>query len=447
MRQWTALCCSRARRLFLAALMTAGLLTATFTAGPAARAQSSSSVDNPAVARLMADWGVSREEATARIARQLPIEDMAAALAKTFPNSYAGTWIDQVHGGRIEVASTTGHITVGYPQRFGLTGLVDERRVARSSAELQAISGAIAKQINVLNATGKYATSYIDPARNVVVLKVPPGLSPTGQQVLHRLVTSYGAGLSVVPGHLEAHTTACNAWACPPPLRGGVEIDILHSSSTYTICSSGFMGYVTSSGAKRLITAGHCYQSYSTQVYQANPTGTTNQPFWHLIGNESAHHFGGNVDGMTVTISDSSFWRPTYGWVYQHAFGCCSVPRNETFPIKSAALDSQIIDGIYVCHAGRTTGTTCGIIEFTNNTVNVDGVTMTDQFGYLACTQGGDSGGSVYDPGVSNGGAAKSRAYGLSNWVTDSVCTGSTISGGSTIQSIDNFFGLGLNFS
>jgi hypothetical protein len=147
------------------------------------------------------------------------------------------------------VASTTGQITVGYPQRFRLTGLVDERRVPRSFAQLQAISGAIAKQIDALNANGKHATSYIDPAHNVVVLKMPVGLSPTGQQVLHRLVSRYGAGLSVVPGHLEAHITSCNAWACPPPLRGGVEIDILHSSSAYAICSSGFVGYVTISAA------------------------------------------------------------------------------------------------------------------------------------------------------------------------------------------------------
>ena len=34
----------------------------------------------------------------------------------------------------------------------------------------------------------------------------------------------------------------------------------------------------------------------------------------------------------------------------------------------------------------------------------------------------------------------------LSNWVTNGICTDQTISGGSTIQSITNFFGLGLNF-
>src|SRR5207244_1903571 len=60
--------------------------------------------EDTAEAALMRDWGVTADEAAARVDRQASIEAMDDYLTTNNPDTYGGLWVDEADGGAAKVA-------------------------------------------------------------------------------------------------------------------------------------------------------------------------------------------------------------------------------------------------------------------------------------------------------------------------------------------------------
>ena len=145
--------------------------------------------------------------------------------------------------------------------------------------------------------------------------------------------------------------------------------DAINSNS----CSAGFNLRNPSTGAKFLLTAGHCVSKGSMLRGQ------------------------GNVNFGTVNES----WFPTYDdaiarntntgyWIQGPWFD--SNPSNGAFHSFSGHTDAPV--GTIVCKAGITTKFTCGFITMKNEDVTYSSGTVYNMTRHTACVEPGDSGGS-----------------------------------------------------
>jgi hypothetical protein len=410
---------SRDRRSALGAVAAAVALI--FVVGvvptPNASKRAMPAVANPQVAALMSDYDLSNREAAERIARQDSIADLATYLATEFPAAYGGLWIDHAHGGAVMAAVTRAGIGVDSARDFGLGAEVREVIVDRSLRDLDQISGEIYRMVGAAypHAERRLATS-IDVKRNSVIVEIGATESVSRATQQHRLVRRikriYGPAAVVTQGQrIRTYDDACVDTNCPPPLRGGIQI------RGEIACSIGFV-VTTSSGAPAVTTAGHCPPPTST-LYTHH--GTT-------IGSTLAVVDSGDVDARSISVDDAAYWSPA-NWVLHQGFG--SFPPNETFPITSRAVKTEIVLGLYLCRTGFRTNTQCGEV----NNLRAFRTGNRRLFGIRACAASGDSGGPVYD--YSSG-----RAYGQHMASSATGCTETETSFFSPIDSIEAALGV-----
>ena len=92
--------------------------------------------EDTAEAALMRDWGVTADEAAARVDRQASIEAMDDYLTTNNPDTYGGLWVDEANGGAVKVATTQPGITAGLAVvATGVTLLFVDERVCREHHE------------------------------------------------------------------------------------------------------------------------------------------------------------------------------------------------------------------------------------------------------------------------------------------------------------------------
>lgn len=246
--------------------------------------------------------------------------------------------------------------------------------------------------------------------------------------------------VSVGGTSFAAAVGTCDMWTCPPPLRGGVEADYYDPSGAGYLCTLGCMATDPNTGDPVAITAGHCATLSGNPYASPGPddlfySGPT-------IGDLSRYSNGGDVDGAAIdlTTGGGQYSETTSDCVYQRTNNTYQnadvngTIENEELPIAYAATNSQIIDGMYVCKSGRTSGLTCGSINQTGVSGTACESTCTNYtnfFGFTGCGAGGDSGGPIYDPSPADN-PTSAVAVGLVSYVPTSQYPGCNSTTGET---------------
>lgn len=135
--------------------------------------------------------------------------------------------------------------------------------------------------------------------------------------------------------------------------KGGLTIEHLSPDNG---CTSGFVGKNTSFGGYFMITAGHCIQESGGQ--------TNLNPWKNGVGNvtygiNSSYQLDAHMDMGSFYISGASI--PSIKNQY-YAGGPSDIRTIRT----TAATDSQMTVGKYVCRTGRTSNWDCGLIHRAN---------------------------------------------------------------------------------
>lgn len=317
-------------------------------------------------------------------------------------SGFGGVWIDNVDGGRIKlgIASTKPWATARARAAIadaGLSGAVDLVFVARSEAELSAISASLVERLVQANAgADDFLSLGIAPNRNVVRVLLPRGSELTAAQrlFLAEALSRYGEVIETgfYDGQIEA--TACSYPYCTSPLRAGVRIgpSWTFEGGSAGICSAGFLARGKEDGKLQQFTAGHCDVgafTWGSKFGSAEP--------WQEIGAWSNDYIGISGDAGVYQITKDATWnsRP---WVYWAGY-------SDSYPIYS---DANPVKGQSVCKSGSFYGTTsCGEVTEALVTTNVDygskGIIAVNLVRANFCTKKGDSGSPVHYYGVAYG--------------------------------------------
>ena len=266
------------------------------------------------VGYLTRTYGVSPAEAMRRLELQRTAASLQDVLARDYPDTYAGAWIDQEHGGLLMIGSTR-------------------------PATLTTTLGAIADREHIR-----------------VVLS-------------NRLAT---ATATVVPNGGVRVPKACILQNCTPPMRGGLKLYIFDALSSRPdwiwFCTSGFNVH-GSDGRQYLVTAGHCFAGAGNYAgnnghwagyYQA-PT---------LAGFFDDYPADGMIAPYVVTggVDYAGYWLGN-----QPTNGVWDTNRGSLLPITGTYDYAQIGVGWIVCSTGaRSLNTRCGSV------VDKDGGLVTD---------------------------------------------------------------------
>jgi len=353
----------------------------------------------------MEDYGVSYEEASRRLDAQLRAGDAFEQLESRLGENFAGLWFSNEDGQFIVPLLEDADREL-VDQFFSGRGLSDAYRTNPATwswAELHAAQVDIDEELFDVISDHQIAT-VPDVIHNSLVVAVSDSIPPEVQERVTSAVNSLkvDADIRVVDGKQLRPPTAQGACAfpdCNHPLRGGQEI---YSSRE---CSSGFLVYGNVNGQRYIMTAGHCLQD-TTSWWAQN---VNNQQLG--IGGVWNWMYGYRGDfGIIRVVADSPWNTPVGTWhpgvVYWF---------QQNFHYISNAQSSY--KGLYVCHSGRSTGTSCGTVQEREMTVTFDrddpypdtpvgGIAR--MTGESLCTLRGDSGGSVftngYAVGIWNGG-------------------------------------------
>ena len=273
----------------------------------------------------------------------------ADRLTKALGPRAAGAYLDA--SGRLTV-NVLGARAAAQVRAAGAT----PKPVARSSARLARVQAAL----DAAAGSAPVGASWgVDLASNTVLVSVPAG---QGAAFVAR-ARSFGAAVRV------ERTPAVQTQA----FYGGQAI--YRGGSR---CSAGF-NTRSGSGRNYVLTAGHCTDLGGTWTTAGGQT----------IGPVAGSSFPGNDYGA-IRISNPAALDPRGGVLYYGAF-------------RDITGASRVAVGSSACKTGSTTGTTCGVVQAYNVTVNyaegtVFGMTRTN-----LCTQPGDSGGAMYAGSLAQG--------------------------------------------
>jgi streptogrisin C len=388
----------RYRKTAALTAMAASLLSLTLFRADIALSDSSPRIVDPAAAALSEAQGIPLSEAAIRIDRQAAQSAFVDTLARHYPSSFAGGWVDQGQAGTLVVrfratppgfsslvsqAGLTGNVTVGQPAKISMTSLTHMQ---------SALDHALA---------GSRYTSAVDPRLNQLVLRgAAGGLSAAAQATIARISNGAPGALkltlndpSVQPSVL---TSACaedsiGQPGCTQPLRGGQRIVIPGNGS----CTLGFSTASNVDNKPYSITAGHCLSGRTVgdviqaqnSVGQVNPYAT----YWsHSFVNGSSHDWG-------IVALNSGIQQEGDVYVQETNDGVRATTRNENYAING--VSGTVVGGFY-CKTGASGGTACGQVTQTGVTTTGPGglanLAEVEQRGAGRYTCAGDSGGPVY---------------------------------------------------
>jgi hypothetical protein len=334
-------------------------------------------------------FDVSLREAKSRLDLQRRGAEIVTTLEEEQGHRYSGVWFDN-QAGEFVVPVLPGVDRNAVRQDF--TGL--EFRFSHASSsweELEAGQASIDASLRNLYRADLVQTG-LDPRLNAVVIDVAKSADDRALREIEEVASSSGVDVEIDRAEsnlLEAQPAACFFPNCPPPLRGGVEIKS-SSGGAPRHCSAGFKA--EGGGNKYILTAGHCTAGGYT-TWEATDSSIFLPPKEKLVG---------PVEQMSFPINDWSKIRVNgYGEYWNEPSWPTLVSVwSPLFPEEAHAIEAEgrSYAGQYVCHSGRTSGSSCGTVTKLNVTVEyskteiVFGLT---EFG-PACINGGDSGGPVF---------------------------------------------------
>jgi hypothetical protein len=320
--------------------------------------------------------------------------DTIDAYGDAHPDSYAGVYVDQLHGGLIYVGFTANADAnfAAVKAQFAYPDMLRQfpTTPAHTYAELQALDQRV--QTDVANGT-LAADGVVSAGINEETNKVEAeSLAPTAAAAAD-LQARYGDAVTLVQRDQGGPADSAITHHIPPNI-GGLEID----NSRNGACTSGFGAYKrsTSNGktSRRYfdVTAGHCTDRYHSRGY--------NVAFRHtgkLFGRVRKNTIWPagktvNADALTLRIpqrahSNAYFLRSKDG-------------KAHIAHVKSAY--KRVHRGELMCHSGWATGKErCGHVEKSGQSVTEEnGTVVTDlvrvTFGSKCWVRQGDSGGPVY---------------------------------------------------
>jgi trypsin/repeat uncharacterized protein DUF346 len=339
------------------------------------------------VAAYQKEFGVSAPVAKERLEIQHRGAGVVPTLEGAEEGAYAGVWFDNARGEFVvPMSDPADRGRVGEAlASIGLEGSYRTAPATYSWDELEATQHEVNAEVRPLAKQLLVQTS-IDPRTNAVVLTEAQATTGTQEEQLEDLeeddaVEVRDAGLSRFESEVPA---ACNepVRACGKPLRGGVQI--VPTGGGY--CSAGFKAVGKTSGARYLLTAGHCAALLSTGDWYAR---NGNVEKWERIGSVENYAYPGH-DWAKIN-ANGSFW-DTNPWPSQVAIWGGELERPINYEASSYV-------GEAICHVGAHVGFSCGTVTAIDQTVTyVGGATiehMTRAEGPNLCTLGGDSGGPV----------------------------------------------------
>jgi Trypsin/Alpha-lytic protease prodomain len=376
--------------------------TATLALLRLAPAYAAEEKDPLAVDEYAKAYGVGEGAAVARIALQEKAAGVANALEARLGPDYAGVWFDNADG--VFVVPIVSKADAGAVDKqfaaYGIgqagyrTTLVDS-----TIEELEAAQAALAEEAAKGPLANGRARMGIDPSINSVVVEIDSEIAADQRAAVRAQVSSSPVAVKLVELPAKAfddRAEACS-WnneprrACDPPFHGGVEI---WNDNTGFTCTSGFAMTGNANGNTFVATAGHCFPSNLGTWWAQTSNG-----FEAALGAWENSYFGsGNADAGLIRVKDTSWWVKEWGWrghvVIWGSPGTPETIQNPSNPINGS--QSSYV-GEYVCHSGRTTGSSCGTVQQLNVKVSYGGTSlnhMTKVNG--ACGNEGDSGGPVY---------------------------------------------------
>lgn len=327
---------------------------------------------------------------------------MASELADRLAQDFAGAWIDQADGGRIAVGlvgddPASKRVVLEAAAKRQLETLIKFEPARYGWTRLIAIYKAVAADLARANVgSSKQLSVAVAQDTNSVKLLVPEIVTATQAQYLATWHIRYGGAVveTVRPGNTTL--MRCDPPYCDKPLRGGVRIDP-NGNTVAGSCTAGFNAKSRINDVYYLITAGHCVDGRENVGWFTKQYSTGR---FHLIGSTHNHIFGETGDMAILKVNDASGatgWA-VKPWVWVQAYyGSPSTEPKEDYLIRAT---SQVMQNIYLCKTGATTGTSCGPLTdwgFSNGVVN--GLARVEA---NACE--GDSGAPVY---------ARNAAYGI----------------------------------
>lgn len=256
------------------------------------------------------------------------------------------------------------------------------RRVDDTEARLDRIMDVL-NRWSKRNDAGSVQSWRVDVPSNSVVVTRTEDASDKGDRALTALARRFGDSV-------RFESRPASAMASPTDsMYGGLGYFYMAGGKEYT-CSTGFAG-LDSANRHIVLTAGHCLT--------ARPVPYRNG---YQIGSTKSFQFG-PADWGVFYNQYPTWWQP---------YAAVATYNGSTMAVRGTWGAPPI--GASSCKSGRTTGWTCGVIQAKNVTVRYEtGQTLYGMVQHNACTEGGDSGGSV----MSSGGFALGLTSGSSYYM------------------------------
>jgi streptogrisin C len=327
-------------------------------------------------------------------------EAVYAALVGRHAGTYGGAWFDPPSG-TLHIAMTTGAAAAAAADLAEQHGVRASTRVVRHSfVELERLATEVRSGTSALGRAAGQDVG-IDVRRNTVVAAVPAAVAATSR------AAALPAGVAVAADpqlSVEQDAGCTTRAACDWTVRAGAML--WRGGAGSFACSVGFTGR-TSSGARYVLTAGHCSNGNGVQW------GTGSLP----IGPMEASRDSGPVDAAVVRVTNSWFTGDLGGEIYHPTVASRSLPVKGVAPTLGyiVAGETVCLSANFQAPAGSSY---CGVVGTTSDAA-VRGMVRVD--GYDACP--GDSGGGWYW----NSSAGR-YAYGLHSRSS----TGCRVSGGTS---------------
>ncbi|MFI1915533.1 S1 family peptidase [Nocardia sp. NPDC020380] len=361
------------------ALLVTGPLAASAHAEPAAPA--APNLPAELIQAIQRDLKISPDDYLARANRAQQVAAFATTAQRQFPDAFGGAWLDEagkaivaVAGGQDADAARKAVQDAGFTVKDvakSETTLRSEKNAFQTwlqgqpSDVAQAVRGVAIDTVNNsvavrVDHTGIQLPGFIDPA-HVVTMSVPAAgddsdikqATPIAQQG---------------PGPLAAG----DAYAS---VAGRMQLR----------CSLGFNG-TDASGATVNITAGHCNPNIAATP-GANSPGVFTMVNQDTLGAQVGtfqKSVLGNEDYSIVSINDSA----------QGAFNNNLVRVPGAAPVAITGVAVPVV-GAPVCKSGWRTGFSCGVVNATDQTVQVGDRLLAQSFSMNICALPGDSGGPI----------------------------------------------------
>ncbi|GID30451.1 hypothetical protein [Paractinoplanes brasiliensis] len=448
-----------------ATVLAAGSLT---VAGPAAadvsldlprQAAPVAQENRGSIAYLTARYKISEDEALRRLALQKLAPALDAELAKKFPKTFAGSYLDQAGGGRLVVNSTDPAGMTAALAAAGDSAHVVAAKVKWSLAELTATEARLRRTVgDPHETTARKAEFAIDVPGNTVAVYQRAGMTaPSSARLSAAAADAAQARPAVADATLTAAVVAeagraevrqlvagaektgpvtmdapvgpgCDTRQCGPPMRGGMRLNVRRSQAAPTGSSTGYLnpwygqctnGFNVSDnrGWNYIMTAGHCMVgSYKVGINRTYSAGTYTPVSYEVHNYENGCN--GSDCGPTYPYDYSiqpyqvndgynwyDYWSGPYAknqvvswcwWTSSTWQGCV----DGTFAIRGFYTYNSIAVGWVVCGTGSgDAGSDSG---YTRNVNYVPGTRcgeVTGKDGGIRtniCTRPGDSGGPLF---------------------------------------------------